>query len=628
GYAAVAAAYAATAQLGGYTVQRTDSLRSIAQAAYGDANLWYQVARANGIEGDADVRVGMTLTLPNLQHSHNGAGTFTPYDPSRVVGPTDPALLQVKRPDNLFGEFLSAFVAALVATLAGPEVFGAIMGPSTAAAATTAATATAASTTATATAQFAAATVAAAAGSVAGQGVQMAFGNQRGFDIGQLALSVASAAFGQLLPEGLGGAPGTAGNALAHGIVGSALTQGLAMATGLQQSFNWASMVQAVLSSGTSPHAGQGGQDSSRNNAAAYDNAVDIQSENYTPASEYTYRNAMDIQSDEYPSPGELARRKLNVEQQVRREILGQEAREDSVQGAQAFLTGGAARAPMRGGIGSGGFEMVRNGNWDAALNLGADPLGLLGEIPGLQADLARLDRAQIEQRIEGMRGMMLESGASNVPSSYVQSMVASSDGAGVVVKDYAATLDQMKSVYEDYVRDQRLRETWGDNYRDLRIGKSQMTVQEFENKVLDIHMKSTDSAYAAGVESIAKGDLAVKAGEYAKELGTFIDRQVRLDLRFFAKAEGINDSSMSKLWAVNRRIANEYDIGIPDSRLGFNLYADTTLARKNATTPQIMKWNEIRAGNFLIIRPSALGGPYVIPRMSIPQFRPVGRAI
>ncbi|HVX91018.1 MAG TPA: hypothetical protein VHC20_05345, partial [Candidatus Paceibacterota bacterium] len=52
---------------------------------------------------------------------------------------------------------------------------------------------------------------------------------------------------------GLGGAPGTAGNALAHGIVGSALTQGLAMATGLQQSFNWASMVQAVLSSGSAP---------------------------------------------------------------------------------------------------------------------------------------------------------------------------------------------------------------------------------------------------------------------------------------------------------------------------------------------------------------------------------------
>jgi hypothetical protein len=72
----------------------------------------------------------------------------------------------------------------------------------------------------------------------------------------------------------------------------------------------------------------------------------------------------------------------------------------------------------MRGGIGSGGFEMVRNGNWDAALNLGADPLGLLAEIPGLQVDLAHLKRIQIEQRIDGMRGMMLEAGAQNARSA------------------------------------------------------------------------------------------------------------------------------------------------------------------------------------------------------------------
>ncbi|HVZ47136.1 MAG TPA: hypothetical protein VHA82_25230, partial [Ramlibacter sp.] len=421
---------------------------------------------------------------------------------------------------------------------------------------------------------------------------------------------------------GLGGAPGTAGNALAHGIVGSALTQGLAMATGLQQSFNWASMVQAVLSGTTSPQSGTGGNGSNEDGASAYDyrNALDILSDNYTPASEY--RNSMDLQSDDYLPSGELARRKLEVEQQVRREVVGQEARDASVQGAQLLLTGGPARGGMRG-IGSGGFEMVRNGNWDAALNLGADPLGLLGEIPGLQADLAQLNRIQIEQRIEAMRSMMLESGAPTVPSGYVQSLVAGANGSGVMVKDYGATLDQMKSAYEDYVRDQRLRETWGDNYLDLRVGKSQMTVREFEQRVLDIHLESTDRAYADGVDAIARGKLAIEDGAYAKTLGNLIDKQVRFDLRGFARDEGISDSSMSNLWAINRRIKSDLGglIGVPDSRMGFNLYADTTLARKDAFTPQIQKWNEIRPGNFLIIRPSGLGGPYVIPRASIPEL-------
>ncbi len=59
---------------------------------------------------------------------------------------------------------------------------------------------------------------------------------------------------------------------------------------------------------------------------------------------------------------------------------------------------------------------------------------------------------------------------------------------------------------------------------------------------------------------------------------------------------------------------------GIPDSRLGANVYADTTLARKSADTPQIMKWNDIRPGNLLIIRPTQLGGAYAIPRIAIPQ--------
>jgi hypothetical protein len=141
------------------------------------------------------------------------------------------------------------------------------------------------------------------------------------------------------------------------------------------------------------------------------------------------------------------------------------------------------------------------------------------------------------------------------------------------------------------------------------------------------LQLKSTDAAYAAGLNAIARGDLQVKPGEYAQTLGTFVDKRVRDQLRAFARAESINDSSASNLWAINRRITSEFGIGIPDNRLGLNLYADTTLARKNGDTLQLRMWNEIQRGHFLMIRPSVLGGPYVIPRAQIPALpRPVGR--
>ena len=70
-----------------------DTLRSIAQSAYGDSQRWYQIAEANGITSDAQLRVGVSLNLPNLVGgSHNDAATFTPYDPSKIVGDTSPYL--------------------------------------------------------------------------------------------------------------------------------------------------------------------------------------------------------------------------------------------------------------------------------------------------------------------------------------------------------------------------------------------------------------------------------------------------------------------------------------------------------------------------------------------------------
>ncbi|WP_420998321.1 hypothetical protein ACKI2N_031945 [Cupriavidus sp. 30B13] len=244
----------------------------------------------------------------------------------------------------------------------------------------------------------------------------------------------------------------------------------------------------------------------------------------------------------------------------------------------------------------------------------------------------------QAENRVETLRQAMADAGVKDVPG-YSESWSTGADGITRNVRDYGATTENLQRVYEDFVRDQRLRETWGDDYQSLRIGKSQMTPMEFEKKVLDIHQRATDAAYTQGVDLIAKGELEVKPGEYAKELGNFIDKQVRDGLRGFAKVEGLSDSAASNIWAVNRRLKSEImpGWGIPDSRLGYNMYADTTLAMKGPYTEQIQKWNSLRPGYTIIIRPSALPGPiegtrgsYVIPRPAIPSYVPrnLGRGL
>ncbi len=220
-----------------------------------------------------------------------------------------------------------------------------------------------------------------------------------------------------------------------------------------------------------------------------------------------------------------------------------------------------------------------------------------------------------------------------NVPS-FSTALVTNIYGDAREVRDYGATVDNLQRSNEGFTRDQRLRVTYGDDYQSLRIGKSQMTVPEFEKRVLDLQQATTDKAYVDGVEAMAKGRLPYKEGEYARVLGSFIDKQVRAELRGFAMAQGINDRAASNIWAVNRSIGSTLveGKGIPDNRLGSNLFADTTLAWKNGYTEQITKWNAIRPdANYLMVRPTQIGGSYLIPRASIQPYapvRPTGRSL
>jgi hypothetical protein len=151
-----------------------------------------------------------------------------------------------------------------------------------------------------------------------------------------------------------------------------------------------------------------------------------------------------------------------------------------------------------------------------------------------------------------------------------------------------------------------------------LRIGNSKMTVQEFETRTLRLQQQSTDEAYDRGRLAIATGQLPLRNGDYALTLGAYVDRQVRNDLREFGRVESLNDARSSNTFAVNRYIQNSGLIGVPDLRLGAGLLSDVTLASKDGYTEQLRRWNYMIPNDTLVVRPTQLGGAYVVQRSTI----------
>jgi LysM repeat protein len=74
-----------------YTVRSGDTLHGIAAELYGDGNLWYRIAEANGLSAGAALSEGQSLILPaGVTKSTHNASTFQPYDASEALGDTLP----------------------------------------------------------------------------------------------------------------------------------------------------------------------------------------------------------------------------------------------------------------------------------------------------------------------------------------------------------------------------------------------------------------------------------------------------------------------------------------------------------------------------------------------------------
>ncbi|WP_194793011.1 LysM peptidoglycan-binding domain-containing protein [Caenimonas koreensis] len=256
GYRSISPNYPSAAP-GVYTVQLGDTLRSIAQSAYGDSKRWYQIAEANGITSDAQLRVGVSLNLPNLVGgAHNDASVFTPYDPSKIVGDTSPYLAAPPpKEGSFFGQFLMLVVAVLVAVYtagAAAQLLSTSVTTATGTAAATSMTTWAAGTAVVSGAGVGASAVAAGAigaavGSVASQLVGIATGVQDKLNWKGVALSAISGGVGAGLPAS---ASAGVGAAVMRAVQTNVISQGVGIAVGLQRSFNWVGVAAAAAGAG------------------------------------------------------------------------------------------------------------------------------------------------------------------------------------------------------------------------------------------------------------------------------------------------------------------------------------------------------------------------------------------
>ncbi|MGH6614419.1 LysM peptidoglycan-binding domain-containing protein [Sphingomonas sp.] len=210
---------------GSYVVREGDTLQSIAAQIWGDANLWYKLAEANGL-GAGPPTAGMTLRIPDGIFSvHNSTSTFKIYDPNEAIGMTGPMAPQpkanAKNKCGIFGQILLTAISIAVTVVTAP---------------------------------FIGLAPAAMLGNAVSQGVGLATGIQQGgFSWKAVAMAGVTATvsfgIGEILGQGAMLGSQIVGDVV-RGAAASAITQGIGVATHLQDKFSWAGVATAGVMAG------------------------------------------------------------------------------------------------------------------------------------------------------------------------------------------------------------------------------------------------------------------------------------------------------------------------------------------------------------------------------------------
>jgi len=94
--------------------------------------LWYVLAAANALSGDADLIAGTQLKVPEMAASKNDATSFRPYNPGEIVGSTSPGLPYIPPAAGCasFAIILTAAILAIAAPYLIPVIqsVGAVVG--------------------------------------------------------------------------------------------------------------------------------------------------------------------------------------------------------------------------------------------------------------------------------------------------------------------------------------------------------------------------------------------------------------------------------------------------------------------------------------------------------------------
>lgn len=255
---------------GGYIVRQGDTLESIALSVYGDSQLWYLIADANGISSSSELTVNQSLKIPSANSARNATDTFKPYNAGQIVGDTTPALptatpVVVKSDGGGSGGFVAVILAvvAIVVTVFTAGATASALAPGVAAASgaggTMAIGASVLAGTATGigtAAMVTAAVVGGAVGGLASQLVGKAMGVVDKISWSSVAVSAISAGTVSYL-----GASGVLANAapgsslsstevMKNAAITNVVNQGISILANPEQKFSWRSLAFSTVAAG------------------------------------------------------------------------------------------------------------------------------------------------------------------------------------------------------------------------------------------------------------------------------------------------------------------------------------------------------------------------------------------
>ena len=116
-----------------YRIRSGDTLQGIALAVYGDSQLWYLIADANGMRENTQLHAGEALILPKqLGSVHNNSSTFRPFDTAKFIGITSPTVpgIATSGPNQCasIGFIILAVVVSIAITVAATAATAATLG--------------------------------------------------------------------------------------------------------------------------------------------------------------------------------------------------------------------------------------------------------------------------------------------------------------------------------------------------------------------------------------------------------------------------------------------------------------------------------------------------------------------